>query len=138
MSVELTKENAERHSLLDRIDVLRCDVLNERERLKDILSSCNILLSNPPYITEAAMSELQAEVRHEPESALAGGHDGMDFYRVLLSLASELCIPAIFEIGYDQFEDVRRLLVDAGYSDITLKKDYAGLDRVVGATWKNS
>ena len=39
----------------------------------------------------------------------------------------------LFEIGYDQYEDVRRLLVDAGYSDVRLIKDYAGLDRVVTA-----
>ena len=39
----------------------------------------------------------------------------------------------MFEIGYNQFEDIRGLLVDAGYSDIELTKDYAGLDRIISA-----
>ena len=75
------------------------------------------------------MSELQAEVRHEPESALAGGHDGMDFYRVLLSLASELCIPSIFEIGYDQGTAIVQLADSLGFS-CEIHKDYSGNDRV--------
>ncbi len=133
-AVEMSKRNITKHNA-------NCHVI-----LSDLFENINekydIIMSNPPYIRTADVEALMDEVKlHEPRLALDGYEDGLYFYDKIIKEAREYLSDEgklLFEIGYDQFQDVRRLLVDAGYSDITLKKDYAGLDRVVGATWKNS
>lgn len=97
----------------------------------------DIIVSNPPYIRTSDIDELMAEVRlYEPRLALDGSENGLYFYDKIIKEARKYLYEEgmlLFEIGYDQFEDVRGLLVEAGYSDINLIKDYAGLDRVVTA-----
>ena len=94
-----------------------------------------MILSNPPYIRSGDLEELQPEVRlHDPGMALDGGADGLAFYRRITEES-----PAhledngilIFEIGCDQAADVSELMRAHGFTDITVKKDLAGLDRVV-------
>lgn len=94
----------------------------------------DLIVSNPPYIDEFGMKELDSRVLKEPHLALYGGKDGLDFYRLIIAEAkaylSDKGIIA-FEIGYNQGLAVRRLLEENGYQDITVLKDYQGLDRVV-------
>ena len=75
------------------------------------------------------------EVRlHEPMQALDGTEDGLFFYRRIVEEAPAYLTKEgrlYFEIGHDQGEDVSELLEKAGFSDIRVVKDYAGLDRVV-------
>ncbi|AXS42775.1 peptide chain release factor N(5)-glutamine methyltransferase [Breoghania sp. L-A4] len=99
----------------------------------------DFIVSNPPYITDAALARLDPEVRlHDPERALAGGPDGLDAYRaIVVWAASHLHSPAAslyLEIGYDQAASVSGLCRAAGFSNITLRQDLSGLDRVVIAT----
>lgn len=95
----------------------------------------HMILSNPPYIRTGEIETLQDEVKlHDPRLALDGMEDGLHFYRRIITESREYLLPGgwmIFEIGYDQAEDVRGLMAGAGYTDITVKKDLAGLDRVV-------
>ena len=94
-----------------------------------------MILSNPPYIRSAEIDALQEEVRlHDPREALDGREDGLYFYRRITDEAREHLLPGgwlIFEIGYDQAEDVSGLMRSAGYAEVRVKKDLAGLDRVV-------
>ena len=94
-----------------------------------------MILSNPPYIRTEEIRSLQEEVRlHDPFIALDGREDGLYFYRKIISEAPGFLEPGgilIFEIGYDQVEEVSRLFESAGYTEVTVKKDLAGLDRVV-------
>lgn len=94
-----------------------------------------MILSNPPYIRSAEIETLQDEVRlHDPREALDGREDGLYFYRRIVDEARQYLLPGgylIFEIGYDQAEDVSGLMRGAGYTGIQVKKDLAGLDRVV-------
>ena len=100
----------------------------------------DVLTSNPPYIPSKVVDGLMPEVRdHEPRMALDGMEDGLHFYRRIL----KECPPYLnggaqifFEIGFDQGEDVKRLMEDAGCMDVRVIKDYAGLDRVVTGTWR--
>lgn len=95
----------------------------------------DVLVSNPPYIRPEVVETLMPEVRdHEPRMALDGGADGLDFYRILtrhaplvLTLGGLLAV----EIGHDQGVEVSSLFAEAGLTDIFVKKDMAGLDRVV-------
>ena len=95
----------------------------------------DIIVSNPPYIRTDVIETLMPEVReHEPRLALDGQADGLFFYREIIAQAGRFLIGGgmlFFEIGYDQGEEVSRLMEDAGYMNIEVIKDFAGLDRVV-------
>lgn len=98
----------------------------------------DVIVSNPPYIETAVIDTLQEEVRlHDPYIALDGKEDGLYFYRRIISEAGKYLKTQgklMFEIGCDQVEAVEELMKNAGYEQITVKKDLAGLDRVVYGT----
>jgi release factor glutamine methyltransferase len=100
----------------------------------------DVIVSNPPYIPTEIIKGLQPEVRDfEPMLALDGREDGLFFYRQLVSDGRRFLNPGgsvYFEIGYDQAEAVSGLLIDAGFAEIRVVKDAAGLDRVVCAVLK--
>lgn len=94
-----------------------------------------IIVSNPPYIPRMDIDKLQAEVKsYEPRLALDGGIDGLDFYREISNKAMKYLKRnglLAYEIGYDQGEAVRDILIDEGFNDIQVLQDLQGLDRVV-------
>jgi release factor glutamine methyltransferase len=100
----------------------------------------DVIVSNPPYIPTEIIKGLQPEVRDfEPMLALDGKEDGLFFYRQLVSDGRRFLNPGgsvYFEIGYDQAEAVSGLLIEAGFAEIRVVKDAAGLDRVVCAVLK--
>lgn len=94
----------------------------------------DVLISNPPYIRSAEIPGLQKEVQAEPEMALDGGADGLDFYRVISQHWVRKVRPGgiiSLEIGEEQAEDVGAMLYSNGVRDIRTIKDIAGLDRTV-------
>ena len=95
----------------------------------------DIIVSNPPYIRSDVIPTLMEEVReHEPRIALDGEKDGLAFYRRIVGAAPEYLRHGgrlYFEIGYDQGQAVSELMQAAGFGDINVVKDLAGLDRVV-------
>ncbi len=97
----------------------------------------DLIVSNPPYITDADMKTLQPEVAYEPETALAGGIDGLDFYRAIISnYKSHLKLGGVmaFEVGIGQAAAVELLMKNAGFTKTAVVKDYSGIDRVVFGT----
>ncbi|MEE0945782.1 MAG: peptide chain release factor N(5)-glutamine methyltransferase [Acutalibacteraceae bacterium] len=97
----------------------------------------DLIVSNPPYISAADMEKLSSEVLCEPDSALYGGEDGLDFYRVILrrflpflSEGGRLAV----EVGYDQKDTVTALFKEAGLKDINTAEDINGIQRVVYGT----
>ena len=95
----------------------------------------NIIVSNPPYIKSEEVEKLMPEVReYEPRMALDGDADGLKFYRKIIDECKEYMEKdgyIIFEIGYDQSEQVKELLRQKGFTDIEVLKDLSGNDRVV-------
>lgn len=95
----------------------------------------DVIVSNPPYIERQEIPKLMEEVRcYEPNLALDGGEDGLEFYRRIITESKEhmesegyLC----FEIGYNQGKAVSLLMKEAGFGKCQVIKDLAGLDRVV-------
>ena len=101
----------------------------------------DMIISNPPYVRTADIDKLSIEVReHEPKSALDGGKDGLDFYRVLAKDASMHLRSGgvmVLEIGADQAGSVKRLLMkNKVWNNVRKVKDMAGLDRVIIAERK--
>ena len=95
----------------------------------------DMIVSNPPYIDDEEMKELMPEVLMEPELALFGGRDGLDFYRRISREAPAHLAPGgclLFEIGWKQKEAVEALVREAVGEPFSLK-DYGDNWRVVGA-----
>lgn len=95
----------------------------------------DIIVSNPPYIRTEEIAKLMPEVQNfEPYDALDGKEDGLFFYRRIVEQAGNYLNPGghlLFEIGYDQGEDVSELMEQAGFKNVRVIKDLAGNDRVV-------
>lgn len=112
----------------------------ESDLFTNIKGNYDCIVSNPPYIESECIDGLAKEVAvYEPRLALDGGEDGLDFYRVIIMQAKEHLSAGgrlFLEIGCNQGNAVLGLLEAAGYGRGMVKKDYAGLDRVVSAVWK--
>lgn len=108
--------------------------------LKGSDDTFSMLVSNPPYIRTADIEELMPEVRdHEPRMALDGEEDGLSFYRRIAKEAKPYLKKGgyvLFEIGFDQKEQVCDILTENGYREVEARKDYAGLYRVVMGRWE--
>jgi ribosomal protein L3 glutamine methyltransferase len=77
-ALAVARINVDKHELQERITLLRSD------GLASVRGPYDLILCNPPYVNTQSMGELPAEYQAEPELALAGGSDGMDFIRTLL------------------------------------------------------
>jgi release factor glutamine methyltransferase len=94
-----------------------------------------VVLSNPPYISDAEFAALDPSVReYEPHIALRGGMDGLDFYRRLFALIPATT-PLVLEMGYLQGEALLGLAKTAGFSRPQIKLDLSGKDRALVANW---
>lgn len=104
-------------------------------------TKADILVSNPPYIEDAEMTELSREVRdHEPALALTDGGDGLSFYRRIIGdLGKYLKDGGVFllEHGYRQKAPIRDMMPD-GAKGVVCVKDYGGNDRVTAGRWEVS
>lgn len=132
IALETAKANIER--LLKKtssFEVVRNDVLND-----ELTGRYDFIVSNPPYITDSEMDELDKGVKdHEPDLALRGGNEGLDFYEKIFSKSFAALLPggAVFtEHGYLQGKVVRQLCREAGFEKVSTVKDYGGNERV---TW---
>ncbi len=105
-----------------------------------IYGQFEVIVSNPPYIPTEVIGTLDAEVKdHEPHLALDGEADGLAFYRRIIGEAPSYLTEngrVYVEIGYDQGEAVSGLLREAGFTEVRVICDLAGLDRVVAAVWR--
>lgn len=101
----------------------------------------DLIVSNPPYIETQVIDDLDEEVKHfDPMLALDGGEDGLMVYRPLIAGAPGHLSDGgmlMLEIGYDQGESVSSLMKDAGFEEIEVCRDLAGLDRVVKGSWRD-
>jgi len=93
-ALEVARENVRRHALEERVTALRCDLF---EALGD--TRYDLIVSNPPYVTRAAMASLPEEYRHEPAEALAAGEDGLDVILRILDAAGAHLAPEGLLVG---------------------------------------
>jgi len=95
----------------------------------------HLIVSNPPYIAEGDPHLAEGDVRFEPRSALVAGRDGLDDIRQIAREAREHLHTGgwlLVEHGYGQGEDVRAILQENGYEQVTTWRDLAGHERVTG------
>jgi release factor glutamine methyltransferase len=132
-ALEVARRNALRHSVSDRIDFVISDcfaALNPSDPTR-----FDLIVSNPPYVTESALAGLQREVRDfEPRTALAAGPDGLAIIRRLLVDSVSFLKSGgdfLFEIGFDQSAAVEQLLDPKIWKVLDIKKDLQGISRIV-------
>jgi len=131
-ALTLARENAARFNLESRIEFVQSNLLDQTDGV------FRWVVANLPYIPTAELDTLQREVKHDPRLALDGGRDGLDVIRKLVaSLQTRLAPPAliVLEVGPDQAEPVRELLARQNYRDISMTKDYQGVQRFVSAKY---
>ena len=138
-TLDVARENAESNGVGARLGFLRADVL--KPDFMNELGKFDAILSNPPYIEREKLSLLDEELSFEPDTALDGGDDGLDFYRVIIREYGKYLSDdgfMLLEIGYDQAKAISAIAFDAGYK-CEVYKDYGGNDRVAFITQtKNS
>ena len=112
-------------------EAIRADVLSEETAQG--FPACDLIVTNPPYLTAEDMRRLQTEVRFEPEAALDGGEDGLDYYRRMIPLWSGRLKPGgmlAAEIGMGQERDVMRIFEECGMT-AQFRRDMCGIVRVI-------
>ena len=126
-ALAVARQNAEKHGK-------ECEFIHS-DLFENINGKYDVIISNPPYIATKEIEALEPEVRiHEPMMALDGKEDGLFFYREIVSASINYLNPEgwlMFEIGYDQGEQVSEMMKTVGYTEVKVIKDLAGLDRVV-------
>ncbi|MBX9939180.1 MAG: peptide chain release factor N(5)-glutamine methyltransferase [Candidatus Obscuribacterales bacterium] len=144
--------NAERYGVAARMELIRADFFRPEQielfTRRLIESGCHcFFVSNPPYIDAVEMEELQPEVRHEPELALRGlDADGMGFYRGFAAVLSGVTgkrtdigsfitegalLEFAVEVGHKQSGPVAEIFASAGFQHTEIRKDLAGIGRIV-------
>lgn len=126
-ALNVAKKNAENNNV--SVSFLKSDLFENVEDKYDVI------VSNPPYIETDVISTLEPQVKdYEPILALDGGKDGLDFYRKIVQDCHNFLRPngyLMFEIGYNQGEALMYIMKNADFSEISVKKDLSGLDRLV-------
>lgn len=132
-AAELARRNLQRHGFDSRVEV-RVGSLFEPLKAEDH-GTFDLLVSNPPYISDAEWEKCAANVREfEPEVALRGGQDGLDLIRSLIAGASGVLKQGgwlALEIQYNQADLITALLEEAGLSFVALHQDHEAHDRVI-------
>ncbi|MDA8277364.1 MAG: peptide chain release factor N(5)-glutamine methyltransferase [Actinomycetota bacterium] len=131
VSCTLTRENLRRN-----IEIINCEVevieSNWFDRVPKV--SYDLIVSNPPYIRSSDIKGLQLELAMEPVTALDGGEDGVEPYRLILDQASDYLSEdgtIYFEIGFDQGKVVSEIARGVGFGDVSVVRDFASQDRYV-------
>lgn len=126
-ALQVAKRNAEKHKA--KVEFIHSDLYAQVEGCYDII------VSNPPYIRTKEIETLMPEVKdHEPITALDAGEDGLIFYRRIAEGHSKYLKEGgwlFFEIGHDQGDAVKNILITEGLTNIQIIKDLSGLDRIV-------
>ncbi len=132
--IEICRYNAKKLGVYNRIKLMKSDVDNL------IFRKYDFIVSNPPYIKKLVLNKLDKEVKnYEPKLALDGGLEGLSVIRKVIIKSSELIKvngKLILEIGYDQRETVKKMLIENNFYVNRTVKDLAKNDRCIISTKK--
>jgi release factor glutamine methyltransferase len=129
----VARQNAAR-TRLERVEFLCSDWFGALARQRFTL-----LVSNPPYVDGGDPHLREGDVRFEPQTALVAAEQGLaDLARLAQEAPAHLCDGGwlLLEHGYQQAAQVRELLQENGFSEISTRQDLAGLERITGGCWR--
>lgn len=128
-ALEISKVNADKLAVADRVSIVRSDWY------EGIKGKFDLIVSNPPYIAAKEMADLSPEVKdHEPQLALTDFNDGLGAYRAIAAGANDYLTPGgriLVEIGPTQARDVSRIFETAGFATADIRHDLDGRHRVL-------
>jgi release factor glutamine methyltransferase len=131
-ALALARENAEALGALERIAFRHSDLLDQIE------GPFHWIVANLPYIPTTELKTLSREVKFDPTLALDGGKDGLTIIKRLIESISGKIAPngrIALEVGQGQAEQVRGFLAGQNYGDISMRKDYQGVERLLIAKY---
>jgi len=128
----VAEENAKLNSVENRIDFMNDSILN------GVINSArkyDIVVSNPPYVSIEEFRNLRPELKaYEPRTALTDEGDGFSFFGIISSKTRNILKEKgklFFEVGKDQYKQVENILLENDFRNITVKKDYLNIERVI-------
>ncbi len=132
-AIKVAERNREFHDLKSRVGFIKSDILTDS--LEKYNNTFDIIVSNPPYVKKDEFETLQKEITEfEPEIAVTDFGDGFKFYREISrkskSLLKENGI-LFFEVGQNQAEDVKKIMLENGFTNVEIQKDLSEIERVV-------
>ena len=131
-AIAVAKRNIKNQKLPGRVSCMKVDALSEPPAF---LGKFDMIVSNPPYITAEQMEQLPRSVKeYEPNLALYGGEDGLDFYRSIAEKYASALKPGgylCFEFGMGQGDAVCQILEENGYTILERSRDYNERERAV-------
>lgn len=134
-SIAVAMENADRLGVSDRVEFIVSDWFT------NVTGTYDLVVSNPPYISNNDMQALAPEIRKwEPETALLGGGDGLDAYRVIATTVASYLTPtgqSLLEFGKGQSTDVAQIFTQAGFPVQRILRDMNDHDRVIWFSAEN-
>lgn len=136
-ALEVAKQNAELNSLQDRIEFKLFDIIKDN---LNSLGKYDLIVSNPPYVSENDFKSLEPELKlHEPKIALTDNSNGISFYKHIVEVSDQILNKPgkiYFELGKGQSNQVQNLFEQKGFNNITVIKDYSGIDRIISGEIK--
>ncbi len=132
-ALKIAEKNAVRHNVSDRIKFYKGNLFSALLVVKN--PKFDIIICNPPYIKEVELPYLQKEVKVEPEIALNGGRDGLDFYRIIAKKSHRYLEKGgsiLLEIGFGQRQAIEDIFSSYNIFEIyKVIKDFSGIERVM-------
>lgn len=129
-ALQIALDNASKLGLFNRAIFRKSDLFSNMKGEK-----FDLIVSNPPYIPKKEKGNVQKELQFEPESALfINDEQGIEFYDKIISEANAFLNPGgylLFELGIGQSQAVKELMEKAGFTNVKIEKDLAGIDRVI-------
>ncbi len=132
-ALKISRYNEQKILKKEEIKWIQSDLFSKIE--SNATECFDLIVSNPPYIPQQEVEVLMPEVKnYEPRVALDGGVDGLFFYRRIIE-ESRMRLrqkgQLIFEIGHGQMQDIKTMMLEAGFIEIKEIKDMAGLERII-------
>ena len=131
-AIAVAEENLKKYGLNKRVSFLNYDILSVN---RDKLSDFDIIVSNPPYLSKEDYGKVQKEIiNYEPNFAVTDFHDGLKFYRKIISLASQILLrngKIFLEIAQGQSKKISEFMKENNFKEISIVQDYQKIDRVI-------
>ncbi len=126
-ALQVAKDNAATNKVSDKIEFIESNMFDNI-----IGKKFDIIISNPPYVTEKEYEDLEKEIFFEPKNAFLAGKDGLDFYRIIANKVSQYLTPKgilLLELNANISLQIANLFED--FLFVKILKDYSNFDRIL-------
>ena len=131
-AIRIAEKNKKALMEKNNLSFMKADVFNNDIKS---LGKFDIVVSNPPYVSLKDFNDLEPELKnYEPRFSLTDESDGLSFYKKIISISKDMLNTngrIYFEVGKDQYKFICELMLANGFSNISVTKDYAGIQRIV-------